>query len=313
MISIGMSNTNAEFDTFSQLARADDQVNPRVILVNGALGGQTAEKWTDPNALTWQALNDQLVNYQLSPQQVQVAWVKQTLTRGGDFPAKAEELQGNLESIARNLKTHFPNLQIAFFSSRTRSYTYYRGLSPEPLAFETGFSVKWMIEKQINGDADLNFDPGRGEVKAPYLSWGPYLWADGQNPRSDGFTWLPGDMTADCTHPSPSGRQKVAGLLLDFFKNDTLTRGWFLADPGLPPVTPTSANTPNPSVTATLPARTPTAVRTSTATQVLPIVSPTPSSPPPNEPRRDYKIYMAVILVTLTGLRTGWWLVGRKR
>jgi hypothetical protein len=47
----------------------------------------------------------------------------------------------NLEAIARNLRTHYPNLKIAFFSSRTRSYTYWRGLSPEPLAFETGFAV----------------------------------------------------------------------------------------------------------------------------------------------------------------------------
>jgi hypothetical protein len=294
MVSIGMSNTNSEFDAFSQQARADSAFNPRVILVNGALGGQTAEYWSDPNARNWQLLNDQLVNFQLSPQQVQVAWVKLTLTRGGEFSAKALELQAHLEGVARSLKTHFPNLQIAFFSSRTRSYTYVRGLSPEPLAFETGFSVKWMIEKQINGDASLNYDPGRGEVRAPYLSWGPYLWADGQNPRSDGFTWQREDMTNDCTHPSYSGREKVGGLLLHFFKNDTLTRDWFIAGPLSQQPTPTTG----PS---------------GTATPRPPVATPTdPHRPPAGDPNRPHQLFLAIIL-GISGVGTSWILLRGKR
>jgi hypothetical protein len=148
--------------------------------------------------------------------QVQVAWVKQTQTGGGDFPGKALELQGHLETIARNLKSHYPNIKIAFFSSRTRSYTYWRGLSPEPQAYETGFAVKWMIEKQINGEPSLNYDPANGEVKAPFLSWGPYLWIDGMNPNSDGLTWEASDMAEDCTHPSQKGSGKIGQILLDF-------------------------------------------------------------------------------------------------
>ncbi len=75
-----------------------------------------------------------------------------------------------------------------------------------------------MIEKQINGAPELNFAPEQGEVVAPYLSWGPYLWADGINPREDGLTWLAEDMRDDCTHPSQSGNLKVANMLLEFFK-----------------------------------------------------------------------------------------------
>jgi hypothetical protein len=102
----------------------------------------------------------------------------------------------------------------------------WRALSPEPDAYETGFSVKWLIAGQINGDADLNYDPARGAVVAPYLSWGPYLWADGQNRRSDGFRWLASDLAEDCVHPSAAGTTKVANLLLEFFKTDS-TAGWF--------------------------------------------------------------------------------------
>jgi lysophospholipase L1-like esterase len=32
---------------------------------------------------------------------------------------------------------------------------------------------------------------------------------------------------ADGTHPSPAGRQKVADMLLTFFKNDASTKLWF--------------------------------------------------------------------------------------
>ena len=182
----------------------------------------------DPQALTWQELSKTLARYQISPKQVQVVWIKETLVRGGNFPEKTLQLEADLEAIVHNVATYFPNIKIAYLSSRIYSYTYVRGLSPEPNAYETGFAVKWLIEKQINGDTALNYDPDLGPVQAPYLSWGPYLWADGQNPRADDLVWLQEDLTSDCTHPSESGKQKVAGMLMDFFKNDNTSKTWFL-------------------------------------------------------------------------------------
>ena len=64
-------------------------------------------------------------------------------------------------------------------------------------------------------------------MKAPLLLWGPYLWADGTTPRkSDGLTDPASDLEGDGTHPSESGRQKVAELLLKFFQTDSLARIW---------------------------------------------------------------------------------------
>lgn len=226
-LSIGMSNTNLEFETFQQMAKEDPETNSKILFLNGALSSQTSDRWLDPNAITWQNISDRISQYGFSPAQVQVVWIKLTQTKAGDFPAKAQSLESDLKTIVRNLKTAYPNTKIAYLSSRIYSYTYFRGLSPEPNAFETGFSVKWLIEKQINGDTALNFDPEKGEVVAPYLSWGPYLWANGQTPRADGLVWLPEDFEFDCTHPTISGRQKVATMLLDFFKSDTTTKSWF--------------------------------------------------------------------------------------
>ena len=121
MVSVGMSNVSSEFWKFIELAHDQRQdLNPQLVLVNGAQGGRTAEFWVDPQAQTWQLLDAQLAHDKVTPDQVEVAWVKQTLTNGGNFPDKAQKLQADLELIAQNLHQHFPNLKIAYFSSRKR-------------------------------------------------------------------------------------------------------------------------------------------------------------------------------------------------
>lgn len=256
LMSVGMSNTSSEFNGFMSLAheRRLDLSNPSLVLVNGAQGGRVSEWWADPESAVWPELDGRLHHMRVSHAQVQAVWIKLTQTRGGDFPAKAEALQADLIRVVQNLKTYFPNLQIAYLSSRTRSYMYWRGLSPEPVAYETGFAVKWLIEAQINGEPELNFDPAKGEVRAPFLSWGPYLWIDGENARADGYTWLAADLIRDCTHPSRAGVQKIASMLFEFFQSDTTARSWFTgaAAPvteAPPTVTMATATTPMPTAT----------------------------------------------------------------
>ena len=238
MISVGMSNTTQEFASagtgnFKARADADPAKNPQLIIVDGAQGGQDATVWLDPGALTWTTVDNRLSAAGVTPRQVQVCWLKQALAHPnnlGEFPAHAQVLQSDLAIIARNLKTRYPNIRICYLASRTRAYTNApAGLSPEPFAYEGGFSTKWVIEDQIAGRGNLNWDAKAGAVVAPLLSWGSYLWADGTVPRSDGFTWLCGDLQADFTHPSPTtGVSKVGDQLLAFFKTDPTATPWFL-------------------------------------------------------------------------------------
>jgi hypothetical protein len=239
LLSIGMSNTNQAFAGFMRVAKGDGEINPRVVLVNGAQGGMTAQliqrlDGGRPNpsgqrASYWPEVDNQLMKAGMTRAQVQAVWIKQADAGPNEgFPGYAQKLQGELANIVRLLHGRFPNLKLVYLSSRTYGGWAKTRLNPEPYAYESGFSVKWLIEQQIKGDPELNYNPARGEIKAPWLSWGPYLWANGSSKRADGFSYDENDFQeGDRTHESPVGQRKIGEQLLRFFKTDTTSREWF--------------------------------------------------------------------------------------
>ena len=242
MVSIGMSNTTQSFARFVELAEQDAAKSPCLRLADGAQNGRDgldwalADYWFDSPATApwhpWTRLAARLAAVPVTPLQVQVAWIKlarKTPERLGDFPAHARVLHADYALTVLRLKRTFPNLRLAYLSSRTYAGYATTRLNPEPYAYEGAFPVRWLILDQIRGRPELNPDPARGRVQAPVLLWGPYLWADGLAPRrGDGLTWEAGDMEADGTHPSTAGRQQVAELLLRFCHTDPTARGWYL-------------------------------------------------------------------------------------
>jgi hypothetical protein len=234
LLSIGMSNTSQEFLVFRKLAQSDETVNPRVLLVNGAQDGMTAAAIQNPydqhqGTKFWGTVEERLAEAGVTADQVQAVWLKEADAQPETgFPRYARVLETELAKIVQVLHDRFPNLKLTYLSSRIFAGYATLPLNPEPYAYESGFSVKWLIEKQIRGDQSLNFDSTRGPVRAPWLSWGPYLWANGTQAREDGLKWEERDFGSDATHPSPPGQRKVARLLLDFFKSDSTTKGWFV-------------------------------------------------------------------------------------
>jgi len=231
-VSIGMSNTTQEFSAFKTLADADGGKDPSLVIVDGAQGGQTAALWSSPGCACWTVLDDRLAKAGLTARQVAVAWIK--LADAGPtsgWPQYALQLKDETATVVQMLKTRFPNLQLAYLSSRIYAGYATTALNPEPYAYESGFSVRWVIEDQLRGLPTLNYDPGRGPVNAPWLAWGPYLWADGLSPRTDGLTWACSELQQDGTHPSSTGQRKVADLLLMFLRTDSTAREWYLAHP----------------------------------------------------------------------------------
>lgn len=230
-ISVGMSNASLEFNSFLRLANDDLAKNDALVIVNGAQGGWTSNKLAEnPEAEYWQVLDQRLADNGLTAAQVQVVWLKEA--RGGvknePFPQEPQILQAELQSIVQIVQERYPNVKIVYLSSRIYGGYATGPLNPEPIAYHSGFAVKWLIEAQINGEPQLNYDPAQGEVAAPWLAWGPYLWADGLTPRSDGLTWACNEFADDGTHPGDPARDKVAEMLLDFFKTDETAGMWFL-------------------------------------------------------------------------------------
>jgi hypothetical protein len=240
LLSIGMSNTQQEFGPFVTQATAHPAVNhENLAIVNGAQGGEPAEAWISPNAETFDRVAERLATANVTESQVAAVWLKQANPRPTvslpSVDADAFTLLQHLGDIVRAAKVRYPNLQSVFLSSRTYAGYATSNLNPEPYAYESGLAVKWLIEAQINQMDGGGIDPLAGDLDyasgvAPWIAWGPYLWADGLNPRSDGLTWEVSDFSEnDGTHPSQSGREKVATMLLDYVLDSPFARPWFLA------------------------------------------------------------------------------------
>jgi hypothetical protein len=237
LLAIGMSNTTQEFSAFAQLANRDRRKKPAVVLVDGAQGGADAAAWVggrrrSPRGDPWRGAEARLTAAGATSAQVQAVWIKQALAgpaRYGEFPGHVQALADDLEEIVQMAYERYPNLRVAFLSSRIYAGYASTRLNPEPYAYESAFAVREVITRQIDGNIALNCDPNRGVMRAPVLLWGPYLWADGETPRkSDGLIWRREDFANDGTHPSNEGRRKVADQLLEFFTNNEFGKGVFM-------------------------------------------------------------------------------------
>jgi hypothetical protein len=232
LLSVGMSNCTQEYSRFKAIADTFKQKNPKLVIVDGAQGGQTASIIKSPDANFWKIIDTaKLPQNKVTKNQVQAIWLKEANhTPTQAFPVHANMLRDDLKAITKILIGKYPNLKLVYLSCRTFGGYATSTLNPEPYAYESGFSVKWLIEQQISGDTSLAFEGTNPQ--APWLAWGPYIWGNGPNPRQDnGLIWLRDDFSSDGTHPSDKGRLKVANMLLDFFRTDETTKPWFLANP----------------------------------------------------------------------------------
>ncbi|MGH2828855.1 MAG: hypothetical protein ACRDJM_00065 [Actinomycetota bacterium] len=226
LLTIGMSNTRSESASLVRLAATDPLRHPQVTIVNGAQGGQDAVRISDPASAYWTFVDQQLTAAGVTPAQVQAIWLKEAIAGPREtFPADAERLQSLLQDIVEILDARFPNMNLIYLSSRIYAGYATTTLNPEPYAYQSAFSVKWLIENQIDGTYPV-VDPATPALRA-WLSWAAYLWADGLAARSDGLTWLCSDFASDGVHPNTAGSDKVAGLLLDFFHADSTAKIWY--------------------------------------------------------------------------------------
>ncbi|HTC45764.1 MAG TPA: hypothetical protein VK722_00455 [Candidatus Aquilonibacter sp.] len=251
LLAIGMSNTVIEFRGFQALVNSENRVNhATMVVLNGAKGSMTGCFWrfaTENPILggcraprfihnQYDRIRDEVLTPAgLSEDQVEVIWVNNANPRpdvalpASDAEAYVYEKQ--IGEMARAARARYPNLKLMFISSRIYAGYASVPLNPEPYAYEYGFSVKWLIQAQIEQMRSGKVDPIAGDLDykkgvAPWIAWGPYLWADGTVPRTDGLTWKASEFQEDGTHPNKDGVDKVAHSLEDFFMTSAYAT-WF--------------------------------------------------------------------------------------
>jgi len=251
LLAVGMSNAVIEFRGFENLTANDSHVNHATMaVVNGAQGAMTACFWRfatenpvqsgcrapRPVPNQYDRIRDELLKPAgLAEDQVEVIWLKNADPRPSvalpAADAEAYVYEREIGEMARAARARYPNLKLMFISSRIYAGYAAVPLNPEPYAYEYGFSVKWAIQAQIDEMRNGRVDPIAGDLDykkgvAPWIAWGPYLWADGEAARGDGLTWKASEFQADGTHPNKDGVSKVARMLMDFFMGSPYA-AWF--------------------------------------------------------------------------------------
>lgn len=223
LVSISMSNATQEFSFFKQIADQDPRKSEKLTIVDCAQGGQAMAEWVPADGGPWREALNRLDRAGVSPEQVQVAWIK-LANKGpsGSMIDHLTKLEADTTAVLNNAKKRFPNLRIAYLGSRIWAGNANGGLNPEPYAYESAFAARHLIQKQLAGE------PGLALEKSPLLLWGPYLWAEGEKGRKiDDLIYTKADFAGDGVHPSGTGREKVAKQLLEFFATSPYAKGWF--------------------------------------------------------------------------------------
>lgn len=228
VVSIGFSFCYSTFDALQDAVVGDGRLAPEVTLVNCADGQQNLDVIDDPGADYWTVtVPARLKRAGITAAQVQVAWFMDGVTtQYKPFPDHVDATADLWAAALRNLKSLFPNLRQCFLSS-----VHYQGYSitapsSEPFYFEQGFAVREVIARQIAGDPALEYDASRGPVVAPWISWGPYLWTDGVEPRADGLRMYCSDYWTDGSHPNDVGSARLAEPLRHFLEADRACTRW---------------------------------------------------------------------------------------
>lgn len=238
-ICLGASTAGNAFNHFKSVAESDPAVNPCLRFANCAVGAKGLEIMLDTVVNGWYWDDEVLPDVEsadITRFQVQIIWVM--VTSRVDtilvWPFQPQEVANKYEQLMPVLLAKFPNLKQVYVSG----FNYGGYADPEkefydmivePSSYWNNWSVKFLVERQIDGDPDLKFtEPDR---MSPWIGWGPHIWADGTRANQvDKLRWVcEADYKPDGGgyHLSNSGKDKVGKLIYNFFKNSEVAADWF--------------------------------------------------------------------------------------
>ncbi len=199
VVAEGMSNAKLIFGGLQLLLSSSSLDNPKVEFINQAQGGCDLDCWIAGGVGTIDK-NVQVVLAYHSMNRPQAECEKY-------FPTHAQSLQAKLEQRLAQLRIKYPRAKQFFFG--VREFGGWSNLPSgtglrEPVGFEEGFAVKWLVNSYLG--------------RMPFVGFGPYTWTPA-TPRSY--------FQEDGTHPCNIGQMFFAQQWFDFLLNDSTSKGWF--------------------------------------------------------------------------------------
>jgi len=202
--------------------------NPCFDLINLCIGGRGLDFAIGPDSYKyWDSVESTIAVRGYTVNQLQVGWMyfnaKYDSLDPQEFPEHALSVKEDYITWLQLCKEHFPNMKIMFVSGR-----HYGGFcdttieqlpaAGEPASYYNNFTVKWLIEDQINGDPDLKYFGGATVV--PFITWGPYFWTNGATPRiTDGRSYGCEKFSDDGFHLTDPTNHEDADYMMQHFYN----------------------------------------------------------------------------------------------
>lgn len=241
LLALGNVNAQKSFNRFYSDFSDAGYFDSCVRLINGCLDAYDLRDMINPAIDSyWKDVFDEIQAEGLKKKQIQAVWVMapsfdDTVT---STTAYIDSIASAYVQLARAIKTELPNVQLLFISGMpyggyVDTLSFHAGAVSEPANYLMDFAIKEAISAQINGDTLLQCY-GDSAV-APWMCWGPNLWADGETLRAyDNLRWIcPDDFDAeeDGSILVGSGLSKISSRLFDYFTTSPLTTPWIF---GLP-------------------------------------------------------------------------------
>lgn len=225
-------STAAMTGRFFKTLSTVQQIDPKIKIIIGAQGGRDINSMTSPLSDYWTHIDSVLSEEHLNAQQIQVIWLSSGDIYTGQeaFPQQCQLQIEKYRQMLNAVKEKYPNIRIVFISDRPYAgYIGGPGEGPqelkEPTAYYNSWTVKWLIEKQINSEKNYSL------YEIPFIDWGPPLWTDGTKGNKQGYTWDCDDAGKGGIHASSKGRMKEAALLFRFFSTHPYTKDFFRVNP----------------------------------------------------------------------------------
>lgn len=219
VLTIGGSNPAIIYNGFINAQQSDPGFGSDLLFINGGINSQDFSNLLDPATNYWDNMQNLLTTNNVTENDVQVIFCIEDNLRYRDTSfQRAYLLRDDYVDLLEIIRDKYPNCKL--FLAGDRGYSGYTDdpKHDEPIGYENGWAVKFLVADYINGLLP----------EYPVVNWLDYYWADGENPRWDGLTYSPTDYAAPAyVHFTQNKADELAGSTHAKLKTDPGASYWY--------------------------------------------------------------------------------------